>query len=61
VVPRGTPEYERFIRPSELAGWGRAAGLAARALTGIELDPFGGVRLRRDPAVNYLTQFVREA
>jgi 2-polyprenyl-6-hydroxyphenyl methylase/3-demethylubiquinone-9 3-methyltransferase len=61
LVPRGTHEYERFIRPSELAGWGRAAGLAARALTGIELDPFGGVRLRRDPAVNYLTQFVREA
>ncbi|EQD78877.1 ubiquinone biosynthesis O-methyltransferase [mine drainage metagenome] len=61
MVPRGTHEYERFIRPSELARWGRAAGLVAHALTGIELDPFGGTRLRRDPAVNYLTQFVREA
>ena len=61
VVPRGTHEYERFIRPSELARWARAAGLTARALAGIALDPFGGARLTRDPAVSYLTQFVREA
>ncbi len=61
LVPRGTHEYERFIRPSELARWARAAGLTARALAGVALDPFGGARLTRDPAVSYLTQFVREA
>ena len=61
IVPRGTHEYERFIRPSEMARWARAAGLTARTLAGIALDPLGGARLTADPAVNYLAQFVREA
>lgn len=60
-VPRGTHEYERFIRPSELTGWARAVGLTARSLAGIALDPFGGARLTHNPTVNYLAQFVREA
>ena len=61
VLPRGTHEYERFIRPSELARWARAAGLSARALSGITLNPFTGqARLAADPSVNYLAHFVRE-
>ena len=61
VVPRGTHEYERFIRPSELARWARASGLEARALSGIWLSPLGTARLTRDPSVNYIAQLVRPA
>lgn len=62
LLPRGTHEYERFIRPSELARWARAAGLTARALAGIALNPLTGeARVTADPSVNYLAHFVREA
>ncbi|HVH83567.1 MAG TPA: bifunctional 2-polyprenyl-6-hydroxyphenol methylase/3-demethylubiquinol 3-O-methyltransferase UbiG, partial [Steroidobacteraceae bacterium] len=40
LLPRGTHEYERLIRPAELARWGRAAGLTLLELRGIELNPF---------------------
>lgn len=60
LIPRGTHEYERLIRPAELARWGRAAGLQLRTLAGIELNPFTGrVALTRDVAVNYLAHFSR--
>ncbi len=62
LLPRGTHEYERFIRPSELARWGRAAGLALSDIAGLELDPFSGQsRVSRDPSVNYVAHFVRAA
>jgi 2-polyprenyl-6-hydroxyphenyl methylase / 3-demethylubiquinone-9 3-methyltransferase len=55
LIPRGTHEYERLIRPAELARWARAAGLTLAELTGIELDPFSGrVALSPNVAVNYL-------
>jgi 2-polyprenyl-6-hydroxyphenyl methylase/3-demethylubiquinone-9 3-methyltransferase len=60
LIPRGTHEYERLIRPAELARWGRAAGLQLRTLAGLELNPFSGrVALTRDVAVNYLAHFSR--
>jgi 2-polyprenyl-6-hydroxyphenyl methylase / 3-demethylubiquinone-9 3-methyltransferase len=60
LIPRGTHEYERLIRPAELARWGRAAGLQLHTLAGIELNPFTGrVALTRDVAVNYLAHFHR--
>ena len=34
LIPRGTHEYERLIRPAELARWARAAGLTLRELAG---------------------------
>lgn len=62
LIPRGTHEYERFIRPSELARWGRAAGLTLRDIAGLEVDPFSGhCRASRDPSVNYVAHFVSEA
>ncbi len=58
LIPRGTHEYERLIRPAELAGWARAAGLTLRDLSGIGLDPFTQRALRRrSVAVNYLAHF----
>lgn len=55
MLPRGTHEYERFIRPSELAGWARAAGLEMSAIAGIEYNLLSRrFELSRDPSVNYL-------
>ena len=60
VLPRGTHEYLKFIRPSELARWGRAAGLELRDLTGIGYNPFTrSFRLSSDTNVNYLAHFTR--
>ena len=60
LLPRGTHEYERLIRPSELARWARAAGLVPRAIAGIELNPYTETcRLTRDPSVNYLVHLER--
>jgi 2-polyprenyl-6-hydroxyphenyl methylase/3-demethylubiquinone-9 3-methyltransferase len=61
LIPRGTHEYERLIRPAELARWARAAGLELREIAGLRFDPFtGGTSLDDDPSVNYLAHFVRE-
>jgi 2-polyprenyl-6-hydroxyphenyl methylase/3-demethylubiquinone-9 3-methyltransferase len=60
LIPRGTHEYERLIRPSELARWARAAGLSLREIAGIELNPLTqAVSLSSNPAVNYLAHLVR--
>lgn len=61
LIPRGTHEYERLIRPAELAQWGRTAGLTLQELAGIELNPFTRVaRLTPNPAVNYLAHLERQ-
>ncbi len=39
MVPRGTHEYAKLIRPAELARWSRAAGLDVRDLTGLHFNP----------------------
>lgn len=55
MLPRGTHDYERFIRPSELASWCRAQGFETEDLSGISFDPLSrGFRLSRDVDVNYL-------
>ena len=55
LIPRGTHEYEKLIRPAELARWARSAGLSVRELAGIELNPFTEhCTLSRNVAVNYL-------
>jgi 2-polyprenyl-6-hydroxyphenyl methylase/3-demethylubiquinone-9 3-methyltransferase len=60
LIPRGTHEYERLIRPAELARWARAAGLTLNSLAGIELNPFTSqVTLSGDVGVNYLAHFRR--
>jgi 2-polyprenyl-6-hydroxyphenyl methylase/3-demethylubiquinone-9 3-methyltransferase len=62
VLPRGTHEYMKFIRPSELARWGRAAGLELKDLTGIGYNPLTrAFRLTPNTDVNYLADFVRTA
>ena len=58
MLPRGTHDYARFVRPSELARWGRSANLRLRDVTGVAWSPLAQrFRLQRDPAVNYLAAF----
>lgn len=58
MLPRGTHEYERFIRPSELVAMGRSAGLALQEIAGIEYNPLTrAFRLGTDASVNYLAHF----
>ncbi|MGH8289515.1 MAG: bifunctional 2-polyprenyl-6-hydroxyphenol methylase/3-demethylubiquinol 3-O-methyltransferase UbiG [Steroidobacteraceae bacterium] len=60
LLPRGTHEYERLIRPSELVRWARSAGLLPRGIAGIELNPYTErCRLTSDPSVNYLVHLER--
>jgi 2-polyprenyl-6-hydroxyphenyl methylase / 3-demethylubiquinone-9 3-methyltransferase len=60
LLPRGTHEYQRLIRPAELARWARGAGLTLADLAGIELNPFTGHAARsRSVTVNYLACFTR--
>ncbi|WP_298236135.1 bifunctional 2-polyprenyl-6-hydroxyphenol methylase/3-demethylubiquinol 3-O-methyltransferase UbiG [uncultured Azohydromonas sp.] len=55
LLPRGTHEYEKFIRPSELARWGREAGLELQRTRGLEYNPFTRhYSLTHDTSVNYL-------
>lgn len=54
LLPRGTHEYERFIRPSELGRWCREAGLALQTSRGLQYNPLTRhYRLSADTSVNY--------
>jgi 2-polyprenyl-6-hydroxyphenyl methylase/3-demethylubiquinone-9 3-methyltransferase len=62
ILPRGTHEYLKFIRPSELARWGREAGLDLIDLTGITYNPLTrAFRLSPNTDINYLAHFKRRA
>ena len=55
MLPKGTHEYARFIRPSELAQWCRDAGLALQSARGMEYNPLTRrYRLSGDTSVNFL-------
>lgn len=55
LLPRGTHEYERFIRPSELARWCREAGLDLAGTRGMQYNPLTRrYWLSDDTSVNYL-------
>jgi 2-polyprenyl-6-hydroxyphenyl methylase/3-demethylubiquinone-9 3-methyltransferase len=62
LLPRGTHEYARFIRPSELARFARDSGLAMEATRGMEYNPFTRrYWLSGDTSVNYLIACRRPA
>jgi 2-polyprenyl-6-hydroxyphenyl methylase/3-demethylubiquinone-9 3-methyltransferase len=55
LLPKGTHEYAKLIRPSELAAWCRAAGLDLAEMRGLEYSPISRrYRLSSDTSVNYL-------
>ena len=55
LLPKGTHQYAKFIRPSELAAWARSASLDPAATRGLEYNPLSRrYRLSDDTSVNYL-------
>ena len=62
LLPRGTHDWARFIRPAELAGWARRAELDLVELVGMTYNPLTKrYRLEADTSVNYLAAFRRTA
>ncbi|MBU2675459.1 MAG: bifunctional 2-polyprenyl-6-hydroxyphenol methylase/3-demethylubiquinol 3-O-methyltransferase UbiG [Gammaproteobacteria bacterium] len=62
LLPTGTHEYAKFIRPSELESWARNAGLKLLASIGMHYDPLGKeYSLGANLDVNYLMSFRRPA
>ena len=62
LLPRGTHEYARLIRPSELAANCRTSGLDLQQTRGMEYNPFSRrYRLSGDTSVNYLLATRRPA
>jgi len=60
AIPKGTHEYLKFIKPSELARWGRDAGLQLQDLMGIAYNPLTrAFSLTSNTDVNYLAHFKR--
>ena len=54
-MPRGTHDYARFIKPSELAQWCRNGGLTVTDIAGMSYNPLNKVySLASDTSVNYL-------
>ena len=61
LLERGTHTYEKFIRPSELARWARAAQLSVVDIAGLDYDPLREVaRQTADVSVNYMMHLRRE-
>ena len=62
LLPKGTHDYARFIKPHELAQWCRDAGLRLEEVIGMTYNPLTRrYNLGRDCGVNYLVRCVRDA
>ena len=61
LLPAGTHEYAKFIKPSELGGWLREAGLSLQGMTGVIYNPLTRLfKLNpRDVSVNYIVRAVK--
>ena len=60
MLPKGTHDFARFIRPAELARWAKAADLEPAELIGMRYNPFlKEYSLGNDTSVNYLMRTVR--
>lgn len=62
MLPRGTHEYAKFLKPSELARHCRASGLVVDEVTGMSYNPLSKIySLGDDTSVNYILTCRREA
>ena len=60
LLPTGTHDWRRFVRPDELAAMARAAGLRLTDISGMLRDPAGGWRLGRQTSINYIAAFTKD-
>jgi len=62
MLPRGTHEYAKFIKPSELDEWARQANLQLKNITGMTFNPLTNhYKLGHDVDVNYMTHYLADA
>ncbi|VAW90867.1 3-demethylubiquinol 3-O-methyltransferase @ 2-polyprenyl-6-hydroxyphenyl methylase [hydrothermal vent metagenome] len=62
LLPKGTHEYQKFIKPSELSNWARQAKLNVREITGMSYNPFSKkYSLGYDVGVNYLVHCQKDS
>jgi len=62
LLPRGTHDYAKFLKPAELARHCRAAGLTLKSVIGMSYNPLTKVyTLNNDASVNYLMHCMRDA
>lgn len=60
LLPKGTHDFDKFIKPSELAGWARHSGLDVHAIDGMRYNPFTHhAALESSPDVNYFMYTTR--
>lgn len=60
MLPKGTHDYAKFIKPSELARWAKMAGLEPEELIGMSYNPLNQqYTLGPDTKVNYLMRAIR--
>ena len=58
IVPKGTHDYNKFIKPSELSACCRSVGLRSVDIKGLNYNPFSRkARLSRFPVLNYICTF----
>ncbi len=61
MLPRGTHEYAKFIKPSELDEWARQANLQLKNITGMTFNPLTNqYKLGHDVDVNYMTHYLAD-
>lgn len=62
LLPKGTHEYAKFIKPSELSRWAKSVGLEPDELIGMNYNPLTKLYgLGRDTSVNYLLHTLKSA
>lgn len=60
IVPNGTHQHDKFIRPSELLAWADQQGLHSEAISGVQYTPvIEHFRLSRNVDVNYMVQLAK--
>ena len=58
LLPKGTHNYEKFIRPSEIDKWARRNNLSIASMIGMTYNPITKrYKLEKDVSVNYLTHY----
>ena len=61
MLPKGTHDYDKFIRPSELDEWARQANLELKDITGLSYNTLTkNYKLGRDIDVNYMTYYISD-
>ncbi|HNJ76831.1 MAG TPA: bifunctional 2-polyprenyl-6-hydroxyphenol methylase/3-demethylubiquinol 3-O-methyltransferase UbiG [Azospira sp.] len=62
LLPKGTHDYAKFIKPSELSRWAKSVGLEVDEIIGMSYNPLTkAYSLGRDTDVNYLVHTIRDA